>query len=83
MTQATPETKPKPSRAAAFHVDALTDRETEVLRLLSTELSGPEIARELYLSVNTVKTHTRRIYDKLGAHSRYEAVERAQELGLL
>ena len=56
---------------------------SEVLRLLRTELSGPEMARELYVSVNTVKTHTKRIYDKLGAHSRYEAVERAHELGLI
>jgi LuxR family maltose regulon positive regulatory protein len=73
----------EPSRSTSVSLDALTDREMEVLRLLNTELSGPEIARELYLSVNTVKTHTRRIYDKLGAHSRYEAVERAHELGLI
>lgn len=73
----------EPSRSATLPLDALTDREMEVLRLLNTELSGPEIAQELYVSVNTVKTHTKRIYDKLGAHSRYEALERAQELGLI
>jgi len=55
----------------------------EVLRLLSTDLSGPEIAAELVVSVNTVKTHIKRIYSKLDAHSRYEAIERAKELKLL
>jgi LuxR family transcriptional regulator, maltose regulon positive regulatory protein len=47
------------------------------------ELSAPEIADQLYLSVNTVKTHMRHVYDKLGAHRRHEAVERARTLGLL
>jgi LuxR family transcriptional regulator, maltose regulon positive regulatory protein len=54
-----------------------------VLRYLPTNLSAPEIAGELYLSVNTVRTHMRHIYEKLGAHSRTEAVERARALGLL
>jgi LuxR family maltose regulon positive regulatory protein len=63
-------------------IEPLTDREMEVLRLLSTDLSGPDIAKELFVSRNTVKTHVKRIYDKLDAHSRYEAVERARELGL-
>jgi LuxR family maltose regulon positive regulatory protein len=57
--------------------------ETRVLRYLPTKLSAPEIAGELYLSVNTVKTHTRHLYDKLGAHRRHEAVEQARALGLL
>jgi LuxR family transcriptional regulator, maltose regulon positive regulatory protein len=43
----------------------------------------PEIGAELYLSLNTIRTHLRHIYAKLGAHSRMEAVERARELGLL
>jgi len=73
----------EPSRSTTLPLDVLTDREMEVLRLLDTELSGPEIAQELYVSVNTVKTHTKHIYDKLGTHSRYETVERAQELGLI
>jgi LuxR family maltose regulon positive regulatory protein len=73
----------RPSRSTTFPPDALTDREMEVLRLLNTGLTGPEIARELYVSINTVKTHTRRIYDKLEVHRRYEAIERAQELGLI
>jgi LuxR family maltose regulon positive regulatory protein len=73
----------EPSPSTTLPLAVLTDREMEVLRLLHTELSGPEIAQELYVSVNTVKTHTKRIYDKLGTHSRYETVERAQELGLI
>jgi LuxR family maltose regulon positive regulatory protein len=81
-TETVPEKEPEPLRSTAPALEALTDREREVLRLLSTELSGPEIARQLYVSVNTVKTHTKRIYDKLGVHSRYEAIERAQQLGL-
>ena len=73
----------EPARSTTLPLDALTDREMEVLRLLNTGLTGPEIARELYVSINTVKTHTRRIYDKLEVHRRYEAIERAQELGLI
>jgi len=57
--------------------------EIRVLRYLPTKLSAPEIASELYLSVNTVKTHMRHLYDKLGAHRRHEAVEQARALGLL
>jgi LuxR family maltose regulon positive regulatory protein len=61
----------------------LTEGELRVLRYLPSNLSAPEIGRELYLSVHTVKTHMWRIYAKLGAHRRTEAVERARELGLL
>ena len=63
-------------------VEPLSDRELEVLRLLSTDLSAPEIAAELVVSVNTVRTHIKHIYSKLDVHSRYEAVQRAKELGL-
>jgi LuxR family transcriptional regulator, maltose regulon positive regulatory protein len=63
--------------------EQLTDSETRVLRYLPTHLTAPEIANELYLSVNTVSTHTRHLYAKLGVHSRHEAVERARALGLL
>jgi LuxR family maltose regulon positive regulatory protein len=62
---------------------ALSDRELDVVRLLATELSGPEIARRLYVSVNTLRTHTKKIYAKLGATNRRTAVRRATELGLL
>jgi len=58
-------------------------RHSRTERYLPTKLSAPEIAGELYLSVNTVKTHMRHLYDKLGAHRRHEAVERARVLGLL
>jgi LuxR family maltose regulon positive regulatory protein len=61
----------------------LTESELRVLRLLPTRLSLREIGGELYLSLNTVKTHARNIYGKLGASSREEAVARARELGLL
>lgn len=64
-------------------VEPLSDREREVLRLLATELSGPEIARELVVSLNTVRSHTKSIYAKLGVSSRRTAVRRAQELDLL
>jgi len=64
-------------------IEPLSERELGVLRLLATELSGPEIARELIVSLNTLRTHTRNIYTKLGTNSRREAVRRAQELDLL
>jgi LuxR family maltose regulon positive regulatory protein len=63
-------------------VDELSSRELDVLRLLRTELSGPDIARELTVSLNTVRTHTKNIYMKLGVSSRRAAVRRAAELGL-
>jgi LuxR family transcriptional regulator, maltose regulon positive regulatory protein len=63
--------------------EPLTYSETRVLRYLPTNLTGPEIANELFLSVNTVITHTRHLYAKLGVHSRREAVDRARALSLL
>jgi len=63
--------------------EPLSQAEARVLRLLQTSLSAPEIARELYVSVNTVRTHMRHVYDKLGAHRRLEAINRARALGLL
>jgi len=63
--------------------EQLTDSETRILRYLPTHLTAPEIAGELFLSVNTVGTHLRHLYAKLGAHSRHEAVDRARTLGLL
>ena len=64
-------------------VEPLSERELDVLRLLGTELSGPEIARELMVSLNTLRTHTKNIYDKLGVNNRRAAVHRAEELKLL
>jgi LuxR family transcriptional regulator, maltose regulon positive regulatory protein len=63
--------------------DELTGAEERVLRYLPTNLTAWEIAEELYVSLNTVKTHMRHIYAKLGAHRRREAVERARGFGLL
>ena len=64
-------------------LDPLSERELEVLRLLGTDLTGPEIAAELMVSPNTMRTHTRSIYSKLGVHNRRAAVRRAGELDLL
>jgi LuxR family maltose regulon positive regulatory protein len=63
-------------------VDELSPRELEVLRLLRTDLSGPEIAARLVVSLNTVRTHTKAIFTKLGVNSRRAAVSRADHLGL-
>jgi LuxR family maltose regulon positive regulatory protein len=63
--------------------DGLSGREVEVLRLLASELTGPEIARHLFVSVNTLRTHTRHIFTKLDVTTRPAAVRRATELGLL
>jgi LuxR family transcriptional regulator, maltose regulon positive regulatory protein len=63
--------------------EPLSQGEIRVLRYLPTKLSAPQIGDQLYLSVNTVKTHMRHVYDKLGVHRRHEAVEQARALGLL
>ncbi|MGW0630095.1 LuxR C-terminal-related transcriptional regulator [Streptomyces sp. NPDC002758] len=63
--------------------EPLTHSEIRILRYLPTNLPAPEIADELSLSVNTVRTHMRHLYGKLGTHSRSQAVERARALGLL
>ena len=54
-----------------------------MLKLLGTELSGPEIARELIVSLNTLRTHTKNIFNKLGVNNRRAAVRRAEELDML
>jgi len=64
-------------------IEPLSEREIEVLQLIAEGLTNPEIASRLYLSLNTVKVHTRNIYGKLNVHSRIQAAARAQELGLL
>jgi LuxR family maltose regulon positive regulatory protein len=63
-------------------VEPLSNRELEVLRLLRSELSGPEIAQQLIVSLNTVRTHTKNIFHKLGVKNRRAAVRRAEELTL-
>jgi LuxR family maltose regulon positive regulatory protein len=69
--------------AHAALIEPLSDRELDVLRLLGTDLDGPEIARELTVSLNTVRTHTKNLYSKLGVNNRRAAVKRAEELQLL
>jgi LuxR family maltose regulon positive regulatory protein len=64
-------------------IEPLSERELEVLRLLRSELSGPEIARELVVALSTVRTHTKTIYSKLDVNSRRAAVKRAEELDLI
>ena len=64
-------------------IEPLSDRELDVLRLLATDLAGPEIARELVVSLSTVRSHTKAIYAKLGVNNRRAAVTRAEELDLL
>ena len=64
-------------------VDPLSDREIEVLRRLRSNLTTPEIADEMMISVSTVRSHIKNIYSKLYVHKRSEAVSRVQELGLL
>jgi LuxR family maltose regulon positive regulatory protein len=73
-------TKPPP---VAGMIDGLSGRELDVLRLLATDLTGPEIARHLVVSLNTVRTHTKNAYLKLGVNTRMAAVRRARELDLL
>jgi LuxR family transcriptional regulator, maltose regulon positive regulatory protein len=70
-------------RAARGVDDELSERELEVLRLLATSLSQRDVGRELYVSLNTVKSHVKSIFRKLDVSTRAEAVERARELGLL
>jgi LuxR family maltose regulon positive regulatory protein len=74
--------QPKPSMHPDL-IEALSERELDVLRLLGSDLGGPEIARELAISDNTMRTHTKNIYEKLGVNSRRAAVSRAEDLKLL
>ena len=63
-------------------VEPLSERELEVLKLLRSELSGPEIAQQLVVSLNTLRTHTKNIFNKLGVNNRRAAIHRAEELDL-
>jgi LuxR family transcriptional regulator, maltose regulon positive regulatory protein len=72
-----------PTPRLRLPVEPLSESELRVLRYLPTNLTGPEIANRLHVSPNTVKTHVRNLYAKLGTHRRAEAVTRAHNLGLL
>jgi LuxR family maltose regulon positive regulatory protein len=74
---------PSTDRETLTPPEDLSPSELRVLRYLPTNLTRPEIARELYVSINTVNTHIRNIYSKLGARDRSFAVQRARELRLL
>lgn len=78
--------KPKPSNSQLLEselIDSLSERELEVLQLIADGLTNPEIATKLFLTLNTVKVHTRNIYSKLDVHSRTQAVARARDLNIL
>ena len=78
-----PETSPAAAPGGVPLADPLSERELEVLRLLDSDLTGPEIARQLFVSLNTLRTHTKRIFTKLDVNNRSAAVRRGRELGLL
>ena len=63
-------------------IEPLSKRELEVLKLIAEGLSNQEIGSRLYLSLNTIKAHTRNIYGKLGVNNRTQAVARAREIGI-
>ena len=72
----------KPLRCAAGLVEPLTEREVQILQLLSLGLSNPAVADQLVISLATVKTHIRHIFEKLGVENRIEALNKAKELHL-
>jgi LuxR family maltose regulon positive regulatory protein len=69
--------------AGGKYSELLTKRENEILQYLPTLMSYDEIAKEMYISRNTVKSHLKFLYLKLGAHNRHEAVEQAKKMNLL
>jgi LuxR family maltose regulon positive regulatory protein len=73
---------PKMAAPKSATIEPLSERELEVLRLLRSELSGPDIAQQLIISLNTLRTHTKNIYNKLGVNNRRAAIRRAEELDL-
>jgi LuxR family maltose regulon positive regulatory protein len=78
--------KAGPSKTYALQqelIEPLSEREIEVLQLIAEGLTNTEIAARLYLSLNTVKVHTRNIYGKLGVNNRTQAVARGRVVGIL
>jgi LuxR family maltose regulon positive regulatory protein len=82
FAQPTAVPQPRTNNLQSMIIEPLSERELEVLRLLGTEMSGPEIALELIVSLNTLRTHTKNIFNKLGVNNRRAAVHRAEELNL-
>jgi ATP/maltotriose-dependent transcriptional regulator MalT len=79
-----PKSEDKSSLPSAQHlIEPLSQRELQVLQLIAQGLSNEEIGKRLFLALDTVKGHNRKIFDKLGVQRRTEAVARARELGLL
>jgi LuxR family maltose regulon positive regulatory protein len=72
-----------PSPSSQPLIEPLSERELEVLRFLTTELSGPEIAQELMVELSTLRSHTKNIYSKLNVSSRRAAVHKAEDLNLI
>ena len=79
----TPASEPFAPDTARQQILGITTRELEILNLIAGGLSNREIATQLFVSENTVKTHCARVFDKLGAARRTQAVQRGKELGLL
>jgi LuxR family maltose regulon positive regulatory protein len=73
----------QPSLLSTYLIEPLSDRELQVLRLLDSRLTNEEIGRELYVSVNTIRTHIRNIYSKLGVNRRGQAIDKSKELKLI
>jgi LuxR family transcriptional regulator, maltose regulon positive regulatory protein len=83
LRQTTPEQPAVTPLPSVDERERMSDRELQVLRLLASDLTGPEIAREMFVSVNTLRTHTKHIFTKLEVNTRRAAVRRAAALGLL
>ena len=83
LSEFSPGDTPNKDSGQSSLIEPLSERELDVLRMLRSDLDGPEIARELGVSLNTMRTHTKSIYDKLGVNNRRAAVRRADELDLL
>ena len=80
FSQPMPESQSKIRNQQSTMVEPLSERELEVLKLLRSELSGPEIAQQLSVSINTFRTHTKNIFIKLGVNDRRAAIRRAEDL---
>jgi LuxR family maltose regulon positive regulatory protein len=83
LSRLTPTQRPKDGSGPPYFVEPLTARELEVLRILQGTASNEQIANRLFISLNTLRTHTKHIHRKLGTTSRWDAVQRGRALGIL